>query len=61
MKVPPGTGEGEPVEIDLDPLSPWRWRIVVIGNGWTADTECRGPKWLAKRRVRRLFHELHRS
>lgn len=49
---------GTPTEIDMEPLSPWHWRIVIIGEGWTTEQQFRGPRWLAKRHVRRLFHEL---
>ena len=42
----------------MDPDKWWRWRIVIIGDGWTTEHWSHGPKWLAKRHVRRLFHKL---
>ncbi len=52
---------GRPTEIDLDPVGPWRWRVVVIGAGWVEEHSYRGPRWMAKRHVRRLFHRLQQS
>jgi hypothetical protein len=50
-----------PTEIDMDRDNLWRWRIVIIGDGWTTERWCHGPRWLAKRHVRRLFHKLQES
>ncbi len=47
-----------PTEIDMDKVTTWRWRIVVIGEDWVTEHAFRGPRWLAKRHVRHLFHEL---
>ncbi len=51
---------GSPTEIDMDKVTAWRWRIVVIGEDWVTEHAFRGPRWLAKRHVRHLFHELQR-
>lgn len=58
MKVRPESVPGAPREVDMEPDSLWRWRIVVIGDGWTSEHWFRGPRWLAKRHVRRSFHKL---
>ena len=41
----------------MDKVTTWRWRIVVIGDDWVTEHPFRGPRWLAKRHVRHLFHE----
>lgn len=58
MRPEPQPLPGVPTEVDMERISPWHWRIVVIGDGWTTEHPYRGPRWLAKRHVRRYFHRL---
>ncbi|MBS1847303.1 MAG: hypothetical protein JST73_03410 [Actinobacteria bacterium] len=44
------------VEVDMDHVRAWRWRIVVVGVGWTVEHRYFGPKFLARRHCRKIYH-----
>lgn len=48
-----------PTEIDMEQISTWRWRIVVIGDGWVTEHAYFGPRWRAKRHIRRIYRAGH--
>lgn len=50
-----------PTEIDMEQISTWRWRIVVIGDGWVTEHPYFGPRWRAKRHIRRVYRAGHEA
>lgn len=58
MKAHPEEPSATPRKIVMEKCHLWDWRILVIGDGRTTEHRFLGPRWLASRHIRRLYHRL---